>query len=139
MPICCTVLIMPFASGKLSNSQRRGIITLILKSNKVTSVLDNLRPISLLNTDYKILTKIIAKQLEKVLPIIINSDQTRYIKNRYIGENVHLISDIMMYTEENNIPGIAFFVDFRKAFDTIEWDFIKNCLKLFNFGPGIQN
>ena len=139
MPICCTVLIMPFASGKLSISQRRGIITLIPKSNKVTSVLDNLRPISLLNTDYKILTKIIAKRLEKVLPKIINPDQTGYIKNRYIGENVRLISDIMMYTEENNIPGIALFIDFRKAFDTIEWDFIKNCLKLFNFGPDIQN
>jgi len=43
-----------------------------------------------------------------------------------------------MYTEENNIPGIALFIDFRKAFDTIEWDFIKNCLKLFNFGSDIQ-
>jgi len=73
-----------------------------------------------------------------VLPKIINPDQTGYIKNRYIGENVRLISDIVMYTEENNIPGIALFIDFRKAFDTTEWDFIKNCLKLFNFGPDIQ-
>ena len=45
----------------------------------------------------------------------------------------------MMYTEENNMPGIALFVDFRKAFDTIEWDFINNCLQKFNFGPDIQN
>ena len=69
-----------YDSGKLSISQRRGIITLIPKPNKDTTVLDNLRPISLLNTDYKILTKVVAKRLEKVLPNIINPDQTGYIK-----------------------------------------------------------
>ena len=128
-----------YDNGSLSISQRRGIITLIPKPNKDTALLDNLRPISLLNTDYKILTKAIAKRLEKVLPKVINPDQTGYIKNRYIGENIRLISDIMTYTEEQNIPGIALFIDFKKAFDTIEWDFINCCLKAFNFGPDIQN
>jgi len=77
-----------YDNGSLSISQRRGIITLIPKPNKDTALLDNLRPISLLNTDYKILTKAIAKRLEKVLPKEINPDQTGYIKNRYIGENI---------------------------------------------------
>ena len=128
-----------FDSGSLSISQRRGIITLIPKPNKDTTLLDNLRPISLLNIDYKILTKVIAKRLEKVLPKIINPDQTGYVKNRFIGENIRLISDIMSYTEESSILGIALFLDFKKAFDAIEWDFIDNCLKKFNFGPDIQN
>ena len=128
-----------YDNGSLSISQRRGIITLIPKPNKDTALLDNLRPISLLNTDYKILTKAIAKRLEKVLPKVINPDQTGYIKNRYIGENIRLISDIMTYTEEENIRGIVLFIDFKKAFDTIEWDFINCCLKAFNFGPDIQN
>ena len=129
-----------FDSGSLSISQRRGIITLIPKPNKDTTLLDNLRPISLLNIDYKILTKVIAKRLEKVLPkILINPYQTGYVKNRYIGENVRLISDIMSNTTETNILGIALFLDFKKAFDTIEWDFINSCLKKFNFGPDIQN
>ena len=127
-----------FNNGSLSISQRRGIITLIPKPNKDTTLLDNFRPISLLNTDYKILTKVLAKRLEKVLSKVINADQTGYIKNRYIGENIRLISDIMTYTAEKDIPGIALFLDFKKAFDTIEWDFINSCLEVFNFGPDIQ-
>jgi len=60
-----------FDTGTLSLSQRRGIITFIPKPNKDTTSLENLRPISLLNVDYKILTKTIAKRLEKVLPKLV--------------------------------------------------------------------
>ena len=108
-----------FRSGTLSISQRRGIISLIPKKNKDKTLLDNLRPISLLNVDYKILTKTLVKRLEKVLPTIINPDQTGYVKGRFIGENVRLIRDIMFFTEHTKKPGIAIFLDFRKAFDTI--------------------
>ena len=128
-----------FDTGTLSISQRRGIITLIPKPNKDTTSLENLRPISLLNVDYKILTKTIAKRLEKVLPKIINPDQTGYVKGRYIGENVRLILDIMSYTDKTKVPGVALFIDFRKAFDTIEWDFLIDTLDKFNFGPDVRN
>ena len=69
-----------FKTGMLSISERRGIISLIPKKNKDKSLLENLRPISLLNIDHKILTKSVAKRLEKVLPKIINPYQTGYIK-----------------------------------------------------------
>ena len=124
-----------FVSGSLSISQRRGIISLIPKNNKDKTILENLRPISLLNVDYKILTKVLANRLEKVLPKIINPDQTGYVKGRYIGENIRLIQDLMSYLEKENSPGIAVFVDFRKAFDTIEWNYLEKALALFNFGP----
>ena len=104
-----------FKTGTLSISQRRGIISLIPKKNKDKSLLENLRPISLLNIDYKILTKSIAKRLEKVLPKIINPNQTGYIKGRFIGENVRLIQDAMFYTKQEKKTGIAIFLDFRKA------------------------
>ena len=45
----------------------------------------------------------------------------------------------MSYPEETSLPGIALLLDFKKAFDTIEWDFINNCLKIHNFRPDIQN
>ena len=128
-----------FQKGSLSISQKRGIISLIPKKNKDKTLLENLRPISLLNVDYKILTKSIAKRLEKVLPKIINSDQTGYIKGRFIGENVRLIQDVMSHTKLEVKPGIAIFLDFRKAFDTIEWHYLRAALQTFNFGPDILN
>ena len=74
-----------FEMGKLLISQKRGIITLIPKKDKNKFFLDNWRPISLLNTDYKIATKAIAARIAKVLPSLIHGDQTGYIKGRFIG------------------------------------------------------
>lgn len=128
-----------FDKGKLSICQRRGIISLLPKKDKPTNLLNNLRPISLLNTDYKIATKAIARRLENILPFIINPDQTGYIKGRYIGENVRLISDMIKYTTDKNLPGIAIFLDFEKAFDSIEWNFLYKALDKFNFGCELKN
>ncbi|KAL9976363.1 hypothetical protein ACROYT_G013658 [Oculina patagonica] len=71
-----------FESGSLSISERRGIITLIPKTDEALSELSNWRPISLLNLDYKILSKALAKRIEKCLPKLINSDQTGFVKGR---------------------------------------------------------
>ena len=96
-----------FQHGTLSISQRRGIISLIPKKSKDKTLLENLRPISLLNVDYKILTKVITKRIEKVLPTLINSDQTGYVKGRFIGENVRLIYDVIHYMDKSNRKGIC--------------------------------
>ncbi len=69
-------------TGKLYIKQRRGIITLLPKKDKSRHFLKNWRPISLLNTDYKIIAKLIADRLKNVLPLLINNDQTGYLKNR---------------------------------------------------------
>ena len=68
--------------------------------------LSNWRPITLLNVDCKIATKAIAKRLDASLPKLINHDQTRFIKGRYIGENIILTIDAMEYTKAHNVPGI---------------------------------
>ena len=109
-----------FEKRQLSICQRRGIITLVPKKDKPTNLLGNLRSVSLLNTDCKIATKATAKRLEAVLPLVINADQTDYIKGRYIGENIRLISDIISTPQQKSLPGLAIFLDFEKAFDSIE-------------------
>ena len=69
-----------------------------------------------------------------MLPKIINSDQKGLIKGRYIGENMRLISDIMAYTKAQNLSGILLSLDFKKAFDTLEWPYINKMLDTLNFG-----
>ena len=106
----------------MSTSQKRGIISLIPKKDKDKKYLKNWRPISLLNNDYKIVTKALALRLEKVLPMIISANQTGYyVKGRYIGESLRIITDMMSFTKKKNIPGLAVFLDFEKAFNSIEW------------------
>jgi len=69
------------------------------------------------------------------LPNIIHHNQTGFIKDRYIGETVRSIFDIMDLTAKLDIPGFLIFIDFRKAFDSLELNFLQKCLQSFNFGP----
>ena len=87
------------------------------------------REITSLNVDYKIASKAIAKRMKSFLPLLVHSDQTGFVKDRYIGENIRLISDIMEQTRKNNIPGIFASLDFSKAFDTLEWPCNSTCIK----------
>ena len=92
-------------------SQKRGTITLIPKGDESLSELKNWRPISLLNIDYKILSKVLARRMEKVLPKLVHSDQTGFVNGRYIGQNIRLLYDIMECTDIKKLPGIFLFVD----------------------------
>lgn len=122
----------------MSDSQRTGIITCLPKGDKPRQFLKNWRPITLLNTVYKIAAGSIASRLKSVLNKLINNDQTGFIPGRYIGENTRLIYDILQYTEDNNIPGLLLLIDFEKAFDSIAWKFIQETLSFFNFGNSFR-
>ena len=126
-----------YAKGLLSISQRRGLITLIPKKDKSLCYIKNWRPISLLNCDYKIAAKSIASRIKRVLPSVINSDQTGFQKNRFIGENIRLLNSILSYTDIEKLPGLLLFIDFEKAFDTLEWTFVEKTLKYYNFGNSL--
>ena len=73
-------------------------------------------------------------RLQKVISKIINTDQIGYIKNRFIGENIRTILDILQITSEEENPGMLVFIVFEMAFDTINWTFLFKCLDYFNFG-----
>ena len=124
-----------YENNVMSVSQRQGTIKLIPKPNKDKLLLNNWRPITLLNVDAKILSKCLTKRAAMVIGKLVDSQQTAFVKGRYIGEGIRLISDLMHYTEEEDLMGIILALDLTKAFDSLSHMFILNCLEAFNFGP----
>ena len=70
------------------SDMKTGILNLIPKEKKDTRFLKNLRPITVLNTDYKIIEKCISNRLKVALPFIINHDQTGFMSDRRISSNI---------------------------------------------------
>ena len=132
-PILIESLNCAYETGELSATQKRSILSLIFKKND-KQMLKNWRPISLLNTDYKILKHVLANRLKTVITQIIHTDQNGYIKGRNIAYNIRLIQDVINYLEEDNIEGAVVFLDFQKAFDTVNHNFFHATLEQFKFG-----
>ncbi len=127
------MIIESHKEGQLPDSLKKAVVTLIFKKGD-NMKLENYRPISLTNYDYKIIAFILATRMQSVIANIVNENQTAYIKKRYIGTNARLVQDIFEYCENTNDRGAILGLDFQKAFDTLEWPFILNTLKKFNFG-----
>ena len=116
---------------------RRSILSLIPKGTKNHKYLKNWRPVSLLCSHYKLFTKILANRLSPVLDEIISVHQNAYIKGRQISNSLRTIQDVIENFEDN--IGIIAILDFEKAFDVVNWDFLRNSLKFMNFGENMIN
>ena len=117
----------------LSVEQRRAIIRLIPKKDKDITEIKNWRPISLLNTDYKLIAMCLAQRLQKVIPEIISPDQNGYVKGRFIGFSVRTIIDVIEKSNIDNMDTIIAFLDFEKAFDKLNWTYLDKALEAFGF------
>ena len=87
-------------------------------------MLGNYRPISLTNADYKILVYILTARLEPHLTDVIAVNQTAYMKNCFIGMNIHSIQDMIDYLHQKNLSHLILFLDFKKAFDSVSHHFL---------------
>ena len=127
-----------FRSESLSPSQKHGLITLICKDSDHSDLLKNWRPISLLNVDYKIISKVLSARLGSVLSNIIHFDQTCSVPGRSILDNCHLIRNIVDYSSQKQINLALLTLDQSKAFDRVSFDFLFEALGHFGFGPNFR-
>jgi hypothetical protein len=79
--------------------------------------------------DNKILSGVIANRVKKFFDSLISETQKGFIKGRCIGECTILVSDIIYHLKKNNQPGILLLIDFAKAFDSLEWNFLDKTLE----------
>lgn len=138
-PFVVRALNKSFRDGELSATQREGLITCIPKPDKQREYIKNWRPISLLNVLYKIGAACIANRIKKILPNLICEDQTGFIANRYLGDNIRLIYDLISYLDTKHQPGLLLCLDFEKAFDSLDWKFMFKVLEAYGFGENICN
>ena len=132
-PYLLNALKYAYRNSLLSVTQRRGLITLIPKKFKAA----NWRPITVLNCDSKIASKCIASRIQTFLPRLIDNDQTGFLRNRFIGENIRLVNSVINYANVKQIPGLLLFIDFERAFDSLEWSFIEKTVNYYNFGSSL--
>ena len=124
-----------YYDNELPESLRFGIVHIIPKGQKDQRHLSNWRPLTLLNTLYKLISSILAERLKKVLNRILGPHQKAYIPDRFISEATKNCHDTFEQAVRNKNPGLAIMVDFEKAFDSVSFSFIQNTLKIFGFGP----
>ena len=134
-PLLCRLYQSSFVEQSLPESLQTSVTRLIFKKRGDVKDLKNWRPISLLNTDYKILSKALTLRLSRVLGSLVDPDQTCSVPGRSITSNVTLLRDVLDYIERTNEPGILVSLDQEKAFDRVNHSFLFRLLEQFGFGP----
>ena len=112
----------------------RALLTPIKKKKTFDGSMKNLRPLSIMNVDYKIISKVLSARLRKVLGNIIHCDQSCSIPGRTIHDNVILITSIFEYQQRMRDPIEIALWDQEKAYDRVNPRYLAGVLKTFGFG-----
>ena len=124
-----------FAQGAIPGSVTKGVITLLKKGGRhVWEGLDDYRPITLLNTELKILARVLANRLQLVISDLIGSEQTFAVKGRSIQDNLHLIREVLEGIEDGTEAALIS-LDQSKAFDRVDHRFLATVLETAGFKP----
>ena len=98
-----------------------------------------MRPISLLNVGQKLVSKTLAARLKNVLPVLIDPGQTTYVNSRFLGESGGLIADINETRDLEELERYLVAIDFEKAFDSLNHNFLITVLEHYGFGNDFIN
>ena len=124
-----------FAQGAIPGSVTKGVITLLKKGGRhVWEGLDDYRPITLLNTELKILARVLANGLQRVISDLIGPEQTFAVKGRSIQDNLHLIREVLEGIGDDSEAALIS-LDQSKAFDRVDHRFLASVLETAGFKP----
>ncbi|XP_019258688.1 PREDICTED: uncharacterized protein LOC109236903 [Nicotiana attenuata] len=122
-----------FESGKLLKTINRTVITIIPKSNHAETAVD-FRPIACCNTVYKVMSKMLCNRLQTILPDIISENQSAFVAGRTIMQNILICQDLVrLYKRKATTKSCLIKIDLKKAYDSIEWEFVEEMLHALNF------
>lgn len=91
------------------------------------------RPISLIRCMYKVLSKILANRLRKVLPNIISENQTAFVKGIQILDGILIENELVDKAKKKGKKTMLFKVDFEKAFDSVNWNYLQEMMQFMGF------
>ncbi|XP_074290976.1 uncharacterized protein LOC141617708 [Silene latifolia] len=104
------------------------------------SSVQDFRPIACCNVIYKCISKIICKRLSGLLVDLININQSAFVKDREIVDNILICQDLVrLYGRKCCTPRAMLKVDLKKAYDTIEWAFLRDMLVALEFPAQMIN
>lgn len=122
-----------FQSGKLLKELNATVLALILKV-KCPANVSEFRPIACCNVLYKCITKLLCVRMKSVLPDIITANQGDFILGRFIAHNIMICQDLVkQYGRKNSSPGVIRKMDMKKAYDSIDWNFMRRMLVALKF------
>nr|GEV12936.1 hypothetical protein [Tanacetum cinerariifolium] len=122
-----------FGNGKLLKELNHTVIALIPKSQTPT-IVNDYRPISCCNVLFKCISKVIANRIKGSLKNLISQNQSAFVPGRSISDNALLTYELMHnYHLDRGMAWCAFKVDIQKAYDTVDWMFLKEVLIGFGF------
>ncbi len=127
------VLLDCIRSKTLPISCRRAVLSLLPKKGDL-GLLKNWRPVSLLCSDYKIISKCLANRIKHCLDLLVHNDQTYCIPERSIMDNLFLLRDVIGFNQSNHVNIGILSLDQEKAFDRVDHEYLFNVLKNFGFG-----